>query len=106
MSNDAPANLKTSHLLFALAPEQSADDPVELQLHYDRMLAGIAGKLDLADLLNDRIREMPERPEPATLGELIQAARKRLRQDRLQADVDELRARRFVLTKVRGALVP
>jgi hypothetical protein len=104
MSNDAPENLKASHLVYGLAPEQTKEDVVELERHYDSVLARIDGKLAIVDLIKGRIKDIPEITAQETLGDLVKAARKRLRQNRLQVDLDELRARRYVAAKVREAL--
>lgn len=103
--SDVPENLDASHLIFGLAPDQTKDDTTELDTHYTAVLAQLDYKLDQAELLNDRIRRLPDPSAPASLRDLTAAARKRLRKERLQVDKDELLARRFVVNQVHKGLI-
>lgn len=101
MSNGIPENLQLKHLLFAAAPEQKAGQTaVSLQSHYTKRIEAIDQRLVLTEHWRDRIVIRPIPPQPKTLAELVETARRRLREDRLRDDRDELQARRFVLQKV------
>ena len=67
-------------------------------------------RVDVAIELSDAIRlRLPFFPPPAqqeTLAELVQAARRRLREDRVRVEAEELGARRVVLDGVLRRLVP
>jgi len=107
MSNGIPQNLDPAHLWIAVPPEQAEDvAPVALRPHYEQRIAEIDERLLLTERWRDRIRIRPVPAQPASLQELIEAARRRLREDRLRDDRDELNARRFVLTRVLQALQP
>ncbi len=96
----APASLTAAHLVNALVPatpdEATGDPRPHLQASIDRVdaIAGIVGAW------RDKLVLLPEPPRRETLHELVQAARRRLRDDRVRIDVEELDARRFVLQRV------
>ena len=96
-----PTPLSSEHLTRAVVSTQSSPE-VQLTLSRDRVDAMLA--------LNDALRvrldwfTLPARQE--TLSELVQAARRRLRQDRGRVDIDELNARRSVLHAVIMELTP
>jgi hypothetical protein len=107
MSNGAPTNLKPSHLLIAIAPEQLEGQPsIDLSSHFEKGMEHIDHRLQLSERWRERIRIRPVPPQPKTLAELVEAARRRLREDRLRDDRDELTARRYVLDRVITALRP
>ena len=93
--------LSAAHLRAAVVPIAEAPDVA---------LSRALGRLDDALLVNDAIRvRLPWLPPPVarqTLGELVQAARRRLHEDRARVQADELTARRTVLTGVRAELAP
>ncbi len=104
MAQAPPTALSARHLSVALLPDDVAADAAEA--HYARVEARVDGQFALAELWSGRVSLRPDPPQPATLEELVQAARQRLRRDRLRVDRDELDARRFVLRRVRAVLSP
>lgn len=101
-----PPTLTAAHLIHALPPatpdEPSGDPRPHLRLGIDRVDA----LLEIADAWRNRLPTLPEPPRRQTLAELVQAARRRMREDRLRVDVEELDARRFVLQRVHQELQP
>jgi hypothetical protein len=95
-----PVALTAAHLVHALAPatadEAGGDPRPHLRLGIDRVDALVA----VTGAWRDRLPTLPEPPQRETLAELVQAARRRLRADRVRVDLDELAARRFVLQRV------
>jgi hypothetical protein len=95
-----PVSLTADHLVTALVPatpdEATGDPRPHLQLGIDRVdtIASIVAAW------RDKLVLLPEPPRRQTLHELVQAARRRLRDDRVRLDVEELDDRRFVLQRV------
>ena len=107
MSNGLPENLRFTHLRLVAPPEQLEGQPVaELRVHYTRSIEAINQRLVLSERWRERIVVRPASPQPQSLAELIDATRRRLREERLRDDRDELQARRFVLERVAAALQP
>jgi hypothetical protein len=113
MSDAAPRGLTAVHLLQAVLPAEpdASDDSPSAALPQRRgllehSLARVDEKLVLNAAWLDRIRLLPPPAAPATLQELVAAARDRLRQDWLRVDVEELDRRRFVLRQVLRELEP
>jgi hypothetical protein len=97
--------MRPSHLAIAVPPEQGEEQTaLDLRPHYELRVATIDRRLELSEHWRDRIRLRPVPPRPASLAELVEAARRRLREDRLRDDRNELTARRFVLDRVIGGL--
>ncbi|SDZ14888.1 hypothetical protein SAMN05444365_10627 [Micromonospora pattaloongensis] len=103
-----PTSLTAGHLAYAVvppAPDDAADparDPVPV------LVAGldrVDSLLRIADGARVRLTVLPEPPQQLSLTELVQAARRRLRGQRVRLDTDELAARRYVLDRVREGLV-
>ena len=101
------------HLFQAVLPAEPdapADDAApglpQRRLLLEHSLARVNEKLVLNAAWLDRIRLLPPPAAPATLQELVAAARDRLHQDRLRVDVEELDRRRFVLRQVLRRLEP
>jgi hypothetical protein len=101
-----PVALTPDHLIYALvpvAPDDTTGDPRPfLGLGIDR----IDALLGITDAWKGRLPILPAPPAPQTLQELVQAARRRVRADRVRVDTEELEARRFVLQRVQEALTP
>jgi hypothetical protein len=101
-----PLTLTAAHMIHALAPatpdEAHGDPRPYLRLGIDR----IDSLLEITDAWRNRLPTLPEPPQRQTLSELVQAARRRMREDRMRVDVEELGARRFVLQRVHEELQP
>jgi hypothetical protein len=101
----SPPSLTAGHLIHAVvpaAPDASTGDPLPtLVAGIDR----IDALLRIADGQRIRIAILPDPPQRQSLAELVQAARHRLRNERVRLDTDELGARRFVLDRVREGIV-
>ncbi len=101
MTGSIAGSLSADHLIHAVVPVES--EPAAA------LTAGI-GRLDAAIALTDAVRlRLPWFPPPAqqqTLPELVQAARRLLREDRARVDAAELGARRAVLDGVLRGLTP
>jgi hypothetical protein len=101
----SPVNLTAGHLFHAVvpaAPDVTAGDPLPtLAAGIDR----IDALLRIADAQGIRIVALPDPPQQQTLAELVQAARRRLRGERVRLASEELGARRFVLDRVREGIV-
>jgi hypothetical protein len=98
----APAALTAQHLLHAVVPVTGADPRVPLQAN----LARIDTLLVLTDAWKSRLPFLPPPPQQQSLQELVQAARRRLRDDHVRTDTEELGARRFVVQRVIQELTP
>jgi hypothetical protein len=101
-----PNALTPDHLFHAMvpaAPDDQGGDPLpHLSLGIDR----IDALLEINEAWRGRMTILPEPPQAQTLQQLVQAARRRVRADRLRVDTEELDARRFVLQRVREELQP
>jgi hypothetical protein len=107
MSNGVPDNLKASHLRIAVAPEQiEGQAAAEMRAHYTAGIAAVDRSLLISERWRERVILRPLPPQPQSLAELVDTARRRLREDRLRDDRDELQARRFVLQRVAEVLGP
>lgn len=99
-----PTSLTAGHLAHAVVPVAFDDqsDPVPVLVagldRVDRLLR-------IADGARVRLAVLPDPPQQQSLAELVQAARRRLRGQRIRLDTDELAARRFVLDRVREGLI-
>lgn len=105
MANIPPSQLKPTHLLQALLPESpdvnGMTTPIDATTHYTLAITQLDQRLRVIEGWRGRLQRIPSPPQPASLAELIQTARKRLAEDKLSADGDELVARRFVLTELK-----
>lgn len=101
-----PQALTAAHLVHALAPATPEPDAGDPRAHLQLGIARVDALVEIADAWRLRFPLLPEPPARETLAELVQAARRRLRDDRVRADLDELDARRFVLTSVHAELQP
>ncbi|MGS2617470.1 hypothetical protein ACVCAH_23530 [Micromonospora sp. LZ34] len=103
-----PTSLTAGHLAHAVVPParddeaDTAHDPVPILV---ASLDRVDTLLRIADGARVRLTILPEPPQQQSLAELVQAARRRLRGERVRLDTDELAARRFVLDRVREGLV-
>jgi hypothetical protein len=102
-----PTSLSAAHLVHAVVPaalpgDTEADPVPVLTAGVDRVDA----LLRITDAWRVRLPQLPDPPERVTLGDVVQAARRRLRGERLRVDEAELSARRFVLDRVRTDLLP
>jgi hypothetical protein len=106
MSETPPNSLTAAHITYALLPDDRADEPVDVQQYYTRVITRLDGQLALAELWKARIASPPAPEAPQSLQELVQEARRRLRSDRLRADTEEIEARKWVLQRVIEELAP
>jgi hypothetical protein len=100
MSTTATA-LSAAHLVRAVVPTSTAP-----QVALQTSLARVDAALVLSDAIRLRLPWFPPPPRQETLPELVQAARRRLREDRVRVEADELGARRTVLAGVLTRLTP
>ena len=100
MVTTPPSQLTAGHLVQALLPDDRETEPVDTVAHYTQVLTRLDGQLSIAELWKGRFEILPVPPAPQTLQELVQVARRRLRDDRLRADTEELEARRWVVERV------
>jgi hypothetical protein len=101
-----PQSLTAAHIVYALLPDEPSGAAVEPRQHYTLVQERLNGQLALAELWKNRIATLPTPPAPQSLQELVQAARRRLRSDRLRDDTEELEARRWVVLRVLEELAP
>jgi hypothetical protein len=100
MPDAIPQNLTAAHLIFALPPDDEAAETAKVRLHYDQTVARLNGQLRLVELWRARVDIVVPVEAPQSLQELVQAARQRLRKDRLRVDTDELQARKWVAQRI------
>ena len=93
--------LSAAHLSAAVVPVGELPD-----LALTRAVRRVDEALLVSDALRGRLPWLPPPPAQQTLGELVQVARRRLREDRVRVQSDELGARRSILTDVRAGLTP
>ena len=93
--------LSAAHLGAAVVPVDVAPD-----VALSRALVRLDEALAVTEAIRVRLPWLPPPAAPQTLAELVQAARRRLREDRVRVQADELTARRTVLTGVRAELTP
>lgn len=101
MTNGTAAELSAAHLVRAVVPTTVAPDAA-LRVSLGRVDAA----LELSDAVRLRLPFFPAPVQQETLAELVQAARRRLREDRVRVEAEELGARRVVLDGVLRGLVP
>lgn len=99
--SEVPARLTTRHLNYAVLPDDGVDGPVDADRYYAVGIVRLDTLLELGELWAGRFDRLPEPEVRLTLQELVQAARRRVRAERLRLDTEELQARRFVLERVR-----
>jgi hypothetical protein len=97
-----PDALSAAHLSWAVVPLTTESPQRALRLARDR----IDLALQLSDANRVRLPWFPLPPRTETLAELVQAARRRLQEDRSRVDVEELGARRLVVDRVLRELEP
>lgn len=101
-----PNSLSAAQLFRATLPDDDPDRPVDAVQFYARGIETVDGALKIAELWAGRFRLEPDPPQPQTLQDLVQAARRRLRNDRVTVDTGELQLRRTLLQQVRDGLLP
>ena len=99
-----PTNLTAAHLFRATLPDDPPDRVIDAKVHYTRAIERVDGAVRLSEHWAGRFRLEPEPEQPQTLQELVQAARRRLRNDRVTIDTTELQIRRDLLQVVRDGL--
>jgi hypothetical protein len=106
MPTTPPQSLTAAHIVHALLPDAPDGVPMDPRQHYTLVQDRLTGQLEIAELWKNRIAILPTPPAPQSLQELVQAARRRLRSDRLRDDTEELEARRWVVLRVIEELAP
>jgi hypothetical protein len=101
MPNGTSAELSAAHLIRAVVPTAVSPEAA-LRLSLERVDVAI----ELSDAVRLRLPLFPPPAQQETLAELVQAARRRLREDRVRVEAEELGARRVVLDGVLRGLVP
>jgi hypothetical protein len=101
MPNGTSAELSAAHLIRAVVPTGVSPEAA-LRLSLERVDVAI----ELSDAVRLRLPLFPPPAQQETLAELVQAARRRLREDRVRVEAEELGARRVVLDGVLRGLVP
>jgi hypothetical protein len=92
--------------LAQLAPPANAEgSPALLRAHYDLLARRLGGQLDLIDAWRQRLPRLPEPPARQSLQELVQAARRAVREERSRADLTELQLRLGLVDRIRNLLV-
>lgn len=91
------------HVLPPAAPSAAQSNALA---HYDVLAERLRGRLDLVDAWRLRLPLLPEPPRRESLADLVQEARRRLREDRSQADLAELRERLTLVDQLRAGLAP
>ncbi len=108
MALPPPANLNATHLTFAVLPDEpeipDTDISANAIVHYTRIIDQVDNRLEILEAWQFFDFGLPEPEEPATLQELVQAARKRLRSDGIRSGTEELDARKWVLETVSAEL--
>ena len=99
-----PTSVTAAHLFRAVLPDDDPAKPLDVKLHYARTIERVDGALKIAELWSGRFRLEPEPEQPQTLQELVQTARRRLRNDRVTVDTAELQLRRTLLTQIKDGL--
>lgn len=101
MTGPTTAALSAAQLIRAVVPTAAAPEPA-LRLSLQRVDTAIA----LSDAVRLRLPWFPPPVRQETLAELVQAARRRLREDRVRVEASELGGRRLVLDGVLRGLAP
>jgi hypothetical protein len=96
-----PNTLSAAHLIRAVVPIATAPEPA-----LRRSLERVDTAITVSDAIRLRLPWFPPPERQETLPELVQAARRRLREDRVRVDAAELGARRAVLDSVLRGLAP
>lgn len=106
-----PEHLSAVHLQAGVLPTFAADGGADPDVHRDAVAAVLDTALlrldlrtDLLDAWRDRLPLLPRPPRARTLQETVQAARARLRAERVAADRTEVVNRRFVVAHLREGL--
>jgi hypothetical protein len=98
----AEPEIKASHLAYATAPRAQSAEEVLLQLET------VEQRLSLREIFASgwKLRRPPRASAPAdpSLQDLVQAARERLRDDRVTADTVELGSRKLAVGLVKQGL--
>ena len=99
-----PTDFTAAHLFRAALPDDAPDRVVDAKVHYQRSIERVDDAIKVSELWAGRFRVEPEPEQPQTLQELVQAARRRLRNDRVTLDTNELQIRRDLLQHIRTGL--
>lgn len=106
-----PEHLSAVHLQAGVLPTFGLADDADPDVHraavtaaLDTALLRLDLRTDLLDGWRDRLPLLPRPPRTRTLQETVQAARVRLRTERLAADRTEVVNRRFVVAHFREGL--
>jgi len=95
-----------ARLVRVLPPATATGGPVEVAGHLDVVGERLRTRLELVDAWRLRFPLLPPPPQRQSLAELVQEARRRLREDRAEADAVELRERIAVVDRIRLQVLP
>jgi len=105
-------NLTITDLNVILPPSEPDLAPDDLDIavarrvaFYDAELQRLADITSIQDALRDRLTRVPEPPRRETLQELVEAARRRLREERGTRDRFRLDRNRQLLTDIRTEIL-
>lgn len=95
-----------ARLVRVLPPATATGTPAEVVGHLDLVGHRLRSRLDLVDAWRLRFPLLPPPPQRQSLPELVQEARRRLREDRAEADAVELRERLVLVDRLRAGIQP
>jgi hypothetical protein len=95
-----------ARLVRVLPPAAAVESPAGVVGHLDVVGERIRARVDLLDAWRLRFPLLPPPPRRESLQELVQEARRRLREDRATADAAELAERLTLVGGLREALLP
>jgi hypothetical protein len=101
MNQPTPVAVSAAHLIRAVVPTAVAPEPA-----LRRSLGRIDAALVVSEAVQLRLPWFPPPERQETLAELVQAARRRLREDRVRTEASEFGARRVVVDAVLRGLAP
>lgn len=95
-----------ARLIRVLPPATATAEPADVVGHLAVLDDRLHTRLELVDAWRLRFPLLPPPPRRQTLAELVQEARRRLREERASADAAELGERIALVTQLRAGLLP
>jgi hypothetical protein len=95
-----------ARLVRVLPTATTTGSAAEVVDHLDLLSERLRSRLDLLEAWRLRFPLLPEPPARESLQDLVQEARRRLREERSSADDVELRARLDLVDRLREGLLP
>lgn len=93
-------------LVPVLPPAAPDGGTAQVVAHFDAVAAGLRGHLDLVEAWRQWLPTLPEPAARQSLQELVQAARRALRDERSRLDLVELTDRLALVDRIRAGLQP